>query len=354
MITRGRQAQADRDAIKLNRANASNGSQSVGIGDLEILPPEIRNKIYKMVLVEAESVKLQYYQPIEKLHYVINGKTTSRRAGVEVALVSHKRISTHRGQQWVGNKWIEVPSNTALLQVNKQLNAEASSILYGFNSFDFTTTKALESFLKQIGDNKQHLREIGLSYAPSGHSMSAGRRATTALLAAKSLHTLKLTNIPVENIRADSQLVTDYISDHVEMFLPLLTSLHASFQADGLDAKILDVLKLTPRRPGEKPHRSEVDCAGRNGKCWRTCVGKVCPNKPIYHLQEGDCSDRCRQRCTDYVNCYRALKTALRAEIMSQLAPSEGAALGAFFAKVEAEIYMTAQKLGRVLENLNG
>lgn len=121
------------------------------------------NRIYKFVLVEENPVKLQSYQPSEKLYYNINGRLTSRFADKEVAPVNHSRDSQHRGQHWNGMFWTEIPSKTALTQVNKQLNSEASSILYGCNTFDFTTTVALERFLNQIGDNKKYLRAVGLS-----------------------------------------------------------------------------------------------------------------------------------------------------------------------------------------------
>lgn len=114
--TRSSLARAKRAAT----ANNQFTHQSVAsMGTLDNLPPEIRNRINKMVLVEPERVKLQCYQPLDKLTYVVNGKAASRTARDEVAPVDHKRISRHRGRQWIGKEWIEVPSKTALTQVNR-------------------------------------------------------------------------------------------------------------------------------------------------------------------------------------------------------------------------------------------
>lgn len=281
------------------------------IGTLAILPPELRNRIYKFVLVEVERVKLQSYQSSDKSHYVVDGKPTSRVVDREVAPVNHKRDSKHRAQQWNGEEWTKIPSKTALTMVNKQLNAETSSILYGCNTFDFTTTVSLERFLNQIGDNKKYLRAVGLACSPVGHVFASGSRAMTALTAATSLHTLSVTNLPVEHIEMDSELVKRSIRDHVEMFAPLLTSLHAPLQARGRGADVLNVVKINRRLPEDRPHRAEISCAGY---CGRSCVWH-CPDKPVYHLAEGDCSDTCRQVCQAYRARYEYLKVVVKEEV---------------------------------------
>ena len=287
------------------------------IGTLDKLPPELRNRIYEMVLVEPERVKLQCYQPPDKQYYVTNGKATSRTARDEVAPVNHKRNSRYRGQQWDGKKWKEVPSTTALTQVNKQLNAETSSVLYGSNFFDFTTTAALERFLKQIGNNKQQLRAVGLSYHPYGHSITAGDRAVVALTAAQSLHTVSLTNFPIEHVDPKSIRMRRSVIDYVEMFAPLLTSLHTRLQARGQGDDVLSVLKITRRLPGERPQRKEKRCHSRWG-CGNTCVWHR-PDKPIYHLAEEDCGETCRQVCEPYRRRYEYLRAALKKEVATKL-----------------------------------
>lgn len=313
--TRGRLARANRAAN-----NVSAGGQlqtAAGIGTLDKLPPEIRNRIYKMVLVNEERVKLQSYQPLAKLHYVTNGQATSRTSHDEVAPVDHKRNTSHRCQQWDGKRWIEVPSKTALTRVNKQLHAETSSILYGFNFFDFKTTSALERFLKQIGNNKQHIRTVGLSYHPYGHSITAGDRAVVALLAAQSLHTLSLTNFPIEHVDPKSQRISRSVVDYVEMFAPVLTSLHTRFKAIGQGNDVLSVLKITRRLPGERPQRREVRCHDRWG-CGDTCVWHRA-DKPVYHLAKGDCNAMCRQACEQYRERYEYLQAALKKQVANKL-----------------------------------
>jgi len=279
-----------------------------GMGTLDKLPPEIRNRIYKFVLVESERVKLQSFQPNDKQHYVVNGKWTSRVADKEVAPINHKRDSEHRGQIWNGCRWIEIPSKTALTMVNKQLIAEISSILYGFNDFDFTTIVLLERFLNQIGDNKKYLRAVG-----------SGSRAITALTVARSLHTLSVTHLAIEILDIHSDLVKLSIIDHVEMFAPLLSVLHASLQARGRGADILDVVKIKHRLPGDRPYRAEISCP-RHMHCRNTCFWHD-PEKTVYHLDERDCSDEyeCIEECQEYRARYAHLKAVVREAVATKL-----------------------------------
>ena len=312
--TRGRLARTIRATNQLSGGHQPTQT-TTGIGTLDKLPPELRNRIYKFVLVEEERVKLQSYQPSGELQYVTNGKATSRVADKEVAPVDHKRDSKHRGQKWDGKQWIEIPCKTALTMVNKQLNAETASVLYGCNTFDFTTTVSLERFLNQIGNNKQHLRAIGLSCSPVGHVFASGSRAMAALTMATSLHTLSVTNFPVEHVDIESQRVRNSIKDHVEMFAPFLTSLHAVLQARGRGADILKVVKIIRRLPEDRPHRSEIHCAGY---CGWTCVWHR-PDKPVYHLTEEDCGDVCQNGCQEYRARYEFLKRVVKEEVAIQL-----------------------------------
>jgi hypothetical protein len=238
-----------------------------GLGNLEILPPEIRNRIYNLVLIQPDRFNLETYQPHSELQYVIDGKPVSRVAGQEVAPVNHKRKTEHRCQELVNlanNEWIKVPNSTALVQVSKQFQAETSSIPYGSNKFEFTSTKALEYFLVQIGENKKHLREVGLRWQHSGHIDTSGRRAMLALRAAENLHTMSICGFEVTN---DQKYHKRYIARHVEMCVPPLRSLHRN--AENRKGHYLDVLKVDRRIPGFKPHPYGKGC---NVWCRTTCA----------------------------------------------------------------------------------
>ena len=137
----------------------------------------------------------------------------------------------------------------------------------------------------------------------------------TALTVATSLHTLSVTNYPVEHIEVNSELVKRSIRDHVEMFAPLLTSLHASLKARGRGADILNVVKINRRLPGDRPHRAEISCPGH---CGRTCIWHR-PDKPVYHLAEGDCSFPCNQVCLEYRERYEYLKAVVKEEVALKL-----------------------------------
>lgn len=282
MLTRGKLARAKLDADKPLQVKPPDRPRQVkppdkimppkapaGLGNFGLLPPELRNRIYNYFLLEPESVKLQSYQPRGELHYVINGKPMSRVVGQEVAPIDHKRKTERRGQELVGkDTWIEIPSKTALSQVNKQMRAEACSILYGSNSFEFTNVKALQRFLTQIGDNKKYLRAVGLRWSRRGANpeLLHGRRVFRDLIVAKSLHTLSICEFPLND---DPVYKARYIRRHVWMCLPLLRSLHKTLKANNSSTSVLDMLKIDHHVPAFRPHHSPYDC---NDWCALRCA----------------------------------------------------------------------------------
>lgn len=137
----------------------------------------------------------------------------------------------------------------------------------------------------------------------------------TALTLATSLHTLSVTNFPIEHIDISSDRVRLSIREHVEMFAPLLTSLYASFLARGHGADILNVVTINRRLPGDRSHRAEISCPGH---CGRTCVWHR-PDKPVYHLAEGGCSFPCNQVCLEYRVRYEYLKAVVKEEVATKL-----------------------------------
>lgn len=323
MMTRSKQALSEQGTNPPNQVKVSKPQLPVAdLGDLSRLPPELRNKIYEMVLTQPATVKLQSYEA-RKPRYVeeLEDEAPSHHARHQVAPVDHKRNPAHRGQQFVAGKWVEVPSKTALVQVNKVLNAESSSILYGFNSFEFTSTLALERFLIQIRGNKLFLRSVGLQWTPSGHSLPAGRRAMEALLSAKSLHTVSLTSVPIHNDRIDSELTRTHIRQHVEMFLPILKARLADYKKadEGTRPDVPDILKVVPRLPQDLPHPSERECAHMS--CRR---GQVCKlRQQVYHQQVGECTIECFLQCANARMRSVMLAGGLQIEVVKLLRASK-------------------------------
>ncbi|PSK56822.1 hypothetical protein B9Z65_6446 [Elsinoe australis] len=66
--------------------------------------------------------------------------------------------------------------NSALLTVNKQIQEEATSMLYSLNAFCFHDTRVAVKFIKHIGTSAQFLRRIGIEgrwYASHGKELMA-------------------------------------------------------------------------------------------------------------------------------------------------------------------------------------
>lgn len=115
-------------------------------GDLEKLPPEIRNEIYALALVQAEPFALYNYgndqkrlgEPTSRAYRAPRMKNEwARTDKAKVAPVGHKRSPKGRGHKYINGKgvWVEVPSNVALLCVNKKIHMEAAPVLYSRTKF---------------------------------------------------------------------------------------------------------------------------------------------------------------------------------------------------------------------------
>ncbi|TKA81983.1 hypothetical protein B0A49_00478 [Cryomyces minteri] len=108
----------------------------------ESLPAEIRNKIYLLTL--------RYDNLI-----------ISR---------SKRRERLKRNKEKL--RGLDQRAPLALLQVNKAIREEASSVFYGFNTFQMDTTKTLLHFLEFIGDHRRFLSNIVLA-GTSGYDTKA-------------------------------------------------------------------------------------------------------------------------------------------------------------------------------------
>ena len=225
-------------------------------GDLEKLPPEIRNEIYALVLVPREPLVLCNFEgdqehlggPTRRGYKAPRMKNTWTRSDLaKVARVGHKRNRKHIGHKRVGNKWVEVPSNVALLCVNKAVYSEAVSILYSRTRFRFVGVGTLRRFLNLIGDNIQCLRNIGM-LADSWRfraGLVEARHTLEKLAAAKNLRTFEVSHLDVcaghgrygrEGFPGSDKLVW--------LCKPLLDSLKIAYKDNDLDASILEVVEL--------------------------------------------------------------------------------------------------------------
>ena len=141
-------------------------------GDLEKLPPEIRNEIYALVLVKAGPLTLCNFGGDQKKIGAKSGRGShapkmnnewARSDKAKVAPVGHKRRRKGIGHIHVGSRWFEVPSNVALLCVNRKIYWEAVPVLYYRTKFRFRNASTMRRFLNLIGDNIEYLRGVGIS-----------------------------------------------------------------------------------------------------------------------------------------------------------------------------------------------
>jgi hypothetical protein len=223
-------------------------------GDLEQLPPEIRDEIYALALVQTEPLTLCNYGNDQKRLGERSGRGRrapkmknqwARTKKPKVAPVDHKRNLKGRGHKYVKGKWVKVPSNVALLCVNKKIYMEAAPVLYSRTRFRFRHPGTMRRFLNSIGDNVKYLRDVGLCRWEFRAGLVQARHALEALAAAENIHTLEVSEGDLyPNVPAQWRAWLPGTDKVVRLCRPLFNSLKASYKHNGLKASILEVIKI--------------------------------------------------------------------------------------------------------------
>jgi len=153
------------------------------------LPPELRDMIYEMALIDEDGIS-------------IVAKTKAYRRTVYRAIIhdelghrSRRRGSTRRTTEDGGKDSVPKKLVPNLLAVSKQIYNETVNILYG-QEFTFQDTDALHRFLGIIGlQNQQRLHHINLnSFCTSRNMKAINHCAFMTLAGATNLKTLVLNN----------------------------------------------------------------------------------------------------------------------------------------------------------------
>lgn len=161
------------------------------------LPPEIRNIVYALALQDSETLRI-YTRSELRLTRAGGG------AGHEMFCINASAISA------------------ALLRVSRQLNSEATPIMYGGNTFFFHRQASMLDFLKQIGNSRKHLRRIKLGCH------------TNVEVFRSALHLLKQAT-HLERFVCSSQMIyrLDSKAMDITVFLPWLKALRKAIGRRG-------------------------------------------------------------------------------------------------------------------------
>ncbi|KAK4556498.1 hypothetical protein LTR86_006642 [Recurvomyces mirabilis] len=174
------------------------------------LSGELRNMVYRLALQHDKPVEIQ-----ARYHYGY------RRLARKARIAPYTTVSTN------------------LLLACHQINAEATPILYGCNSFNLVGSYGggcamiLLDFLTDIDRSVQYLRRINLSHI---HNMTTTITALHRLKQAKNFERLRFKHFDC----------LKYGSKHnrVAMLLPWLRSLHQACVQSGGSFSLQDVLKV--------------------------------------------------------------------------------------------------------------
>lgn len=192
---------------------------------LEDMPIEIREKIYALV-PPAKTKIATYSRSVDSVGH-----------SVEIALTVREQ-----------GKGKPSPDNhTALMLVSKQVSADAILILYQNHKFEFQTAKALELFLDQIEEKKEHLCHVAIAtggYEHESGSLYEPENRTFAMLASA----IRLQTFTVSHFDFCCAQYCPHPALNIDLFARtfwhLLADLEAAREAKGLKVCLVSMLDM--------------------------------------------------------------------------------------------------------------
>jgi hypothetical protein len=195
---------------------------------LQDLSTELRLKIYALATISPDTAKVT----------IRSRPSYPNQSPAEVALIA----CSHGAANPSAN-------DNAIVRVSKQTRAEALPILYQRCNFEFESSRALELFLDQIGDMKQHLRNVSISMGGYKHDagalFGATKRSFAMLAAAAGLQSFTLSHIDFCCPNYSPNRVTS-LDNFVSACSQFMRALHDSRTAKGIKTGLpmLDIIKL--------------------------------------------------------------------------------------------------------------
>lgn len=195
------------------------------------LPPEVRNKIYELVLIVPDIIWI---------HHKWSKNSRERQIPKQLDRYVDQRDPT--------------PA-VHLLLVSRRIHNETAPILYGSNRFELQDLRSIEAWTVQIGESIFHLRMVNVKDVEGPDRMSHQEKAV-------------LFRLCMRNIAQASKLVSFHIShcyfeesSIARLLMPLMKGLQQG-DRDGNEGDVTEVLQIVENwsdlRKYDSQHASDV------------------------------------------------------------------------------------------------
>ena len=206
------------------------------------VPVELRAKIFAHLFQNDDPMRIKVICRTQK---------KNREPYCELARRDHERVRDHRSETYdeIKEEWVPNLDITSAVLINRQLNADATQVLYGCNGFSFESPAVLCEFLHAIGDKRTYLKHLIIE--TGGYMRVKSQEACNMLVSAKSLRKLEVPHLDVCGthglVMASANLPKPYPpAGIVSRAKNLLKALHESHKASARSYDVGDILQITP------------------------------------------------------------------------------------------------------------
>nr|OQO14580.1 hypothetical protein B0A51_18349 [Rachicladosporium sp. CCFEE 5018] len=197
----------------------------------DLIPPEIRDRTLRQLLIKRSPIVIRYIRP----------RGTPGEPENRYYISTHREHPHHPGyvHDRAKHRWVPSPLRfTALLQTCKLINTEATQVLYGSNEFSVCDEETLMGFLKMPGAGKLAIQKVRIT----GYYFSMLDRPTfwNSVLPLTNLRTITIAHSRL----CERSFPRVSLEELQRLVMPLMKSLSASYDMQGLTASPVDVLQV--------------------------------------------------------------------------------------------------------------
>lgn len=193
------------------------------------LPLDIRRMIYDELLLDPEPIDITTYKPKGAPRHAVSYQLAFRRE------IGSWNSETRKFQ-------FRTTNNIGVMQVNRQIRQEASTAVYGGNTFRFDKFNTCQLFFARLGDIRCHIRHI--EFFADAYQKTKSRGMFLELKNVKRMRTIEISYREFDDLLAGGPHIwtAEQLAADCKI---MMTALHEFRQGRSNLPSVLELIKVT-------------------------------------------------------------------------------------------------------------